>query len=76
MDFCACGQEARIIEDRMENGQVSRFCGTCGKAPRPRSLPALDVEVPRSQESVELDIRLTALYPRPSLYGMYGYTDV
>ena len=57
MDVCKCGQEARIVEDRMENGQVSRFCGTCGKALRPRRLPALDTER-----------QLTALYPRPSLY--------
>ena len=58
MNFCACGQEARILEDREKNGQVSRFCGICGNTPHPRNPPALDVEVPRSLESVELDLRI------------------
>ena len=33
--YCRCGQEARIVQDRQDNGQVERFCGVCGKAPAP-----------------------------------------
>ena len=34
--YCRCGQEARIVQDRQDNGQVDRFCGVCGKAPMGR----------------------------------------
>ena len=42
MNACRCGQEARFVEDRAENGQKHRFCSTCGNPPPPRTPMTLD----------------------------------
>jgi len=59
--WCACGQEAKIVTDRMENGQKNRFCSTCGKSPRPRDLRPIDPMRPAAVPTIYK--RTKRLYP-------------